>query len=311
MEKYGSVRIQKMAFDKSYKKGGRYYKSYIQQMEHDLRREEMDATYLARPEEANKYHTFSGVEFGDMWNTWKECQKDHEEHRGKKIQHQTKGVINFLISFSKDFDLPELERQRQFDIVKAYFAEKYDYPVYVVQHNDEKALHYSACVINYDKQNHRPLAKQINTSKLQDEVFDYLKEHHVDYGHKRGKPKVESAAKHRTIMEGKVKELEEKITLLEEEKTEIQRQKIEVEKELEEVENLREGGLHDLKAILNDFIDLGLNYKGKDGIDLTGLFKRYLSRQDMEKAEKLQDKIEKMVKKHEEQGKKGRGNTIR
>ena len=273
---YGSVRIQKHSMNKSHIRGGRngvtkYFKSYKQQMEHDFRIEKMDSNYLKRPNEKNKYHSFQSEKVGDIINQWEKIKSNHKKKKGKSIQKQTKEVISGLISFSKDFDLSEEDRIKQFEIVKQFVKEEFDYPIYCVQHNDEKALHYQFCFLNYDNKTNRPLAKQINTFDLQDKVFDYLKKYNVDYGHSRGIPKEKSNSENRSIMEGKVKELEE---------------------ENEKLKTIQEELLNNITGIVNTFIELGMTYKKKTPQELSELVKRYVSN---DKIEKLINTLEKIT----------------
>jgi len=298
MEKLGSIRIQKMSLEKSFRSNNRYFKSYKQQMEHDFRIEKMDSNYLSRPNEKNKFHSFRKEQIQSVINDWEDIKSNHKKVKGKSIQKQTKEVISGLITFSKDFDLSELERQRQFDIVKGWIEKEFDYPIYVVQHNDEKSLHYHFCILNYDKKTNRPLAKQINTSKLQDKVFDYLKEHNVDYGHTRGISKTISLKEHKTIMEGKVKEQEEKVKNLETNINKLTKEKIDLKNQIEKLRELSSEYEVEIEGILKDFIDLGLSYKGKSNNELVSMFKRYLSRDTLEKANRLKEKLEKQLEKH-------------
>ncbi len=299
MEKYGSIRIQKMSLNKSFISGNRYYKSYKQQMEHDFRIEKMDNNYLSRPNEKNKQYSFLGEDLQTIINQWEDIKSNHKRVKKKSIQKQTKEVISGLITFSKDFDLSELERQRQFDIVRGFIQKEFDHPIYVVQHNDEKSLHYHFSVLNYENDTNRPLAKQINTSKLQDKVFDYLKEHNVDYGHNRGISKTISMKEHKTIMEGKVAEQVEKINNLEQKNNMLHQEQINLKNQIKKLRGISSEYEVEIEGILEDFIDLGLSYKGKSNNELVGMFKRYLSSDTLDKANKLKDKLEKQLNKHE------------
>jgi len=305
--KYGSVRIVKQEISKSVKSGNKNYRSYISQYQHDFRIEKMEEGYLKRPNEENKYHKFykcdSEKEIIDMWE---HCNYLHKKEHNKKIQKQTKPTLNFLISFSKDFDLNEEDRQKQFEVVKKFIQEHYSIPLYLVQHNDEKSLHYTFSIINFDKNEKRPLGKRLDTSLLQDLVFDYLKQHNVDYGHTRGETKSITMKEHKTIMEGKVQELKEQEqklkeeieTLkfsnekLKEENKKLQEDKIELKNNIVSVHNQ---GLTYLEDLLNDFIELGLNYKGKDTNSLVELFNRYLKGDKQKKLEELTLKLKKIV----------------
>lgn len=284
-DKKGSVRIVRMNFNKSFirmRNGNtKYYKSYIQQMEHDFRIEVMDATYLKRPNETNKYHKFASLDLDSLLNEWDKINKKHIKHKGKAIQKQTKETINILFSFSKNFDLPEEDREKQFKVVKKFVEERFDYPLYVVQHNDEKSLHYGATILNFDNQTNRPLSKQIDTSYLQDEFFDYLKKNNVDYGHRRGDPKEITNAENRGILEGKIIELE--------------KQNEELKADMERMKELQADIYSALVDMVMEFYEIGMNYKGKSAEELLDLFKSYFVNES--KFETLFDKVVKLGKK--------------
>jgi len=279
--KYGAVRIMKQHLNKSTKSGNRYYKSFKQQYEHDLRIETMDSTYLKRPNEQNNSTIFINVD--DVEEEWAKCQKQHIINHNKKIQKQTKETLNFLLSFSKDFDLPEEERVKQYNIVKQYITEHYDYPVYLVQHNDEKSLHYSFSVLNFSDKTSRPISKQIDTSSLQDEVFNYLKKYNVDYGHTRGQSKTISLAKHRTIMEGKVAELKEDNKKLIELNTQYKL-------DTENLKKLYEDGVNEIADELYDLLN------DENSASFAQKLYRAVRGKSKERLEKLIAKIERIQK---------------
>jgi len=327
-----SIRMFKMKSNKSTKSGNRFFKSYKQQMKHDFRIEDIEKDYLKRPNEKNKYYTFEtknhkGKELKDIENKWKKIEEYHKKKNGRKLHSQTKPTINFLLSFSKDFDLKEEDRIKQMEIVKKYILENYSIPIYLVQHNDEKSLHYTFSIFNYDLKNYRPLAKQIDTSKLQDNISNYLKKYGVDYGHSRGIKKTISLKEHNTILEGKKLEKEKELEdLKQQHKKElviINNNKIELQKENDKLKqiNLKYLGELDnydkelkskvleMESILEDFIDLGLIYKNKSNSDLIQLFQRYLKKNEThDKVIKLQNKIEMIIKKSKD---KNKGNNLK
>lgn len=228
-----SIRMVKQKINKSTTSGKKFYKSYKQQMEHDFRIEKMEEGYLKRPNENNKIIEFSrkeqdrrntnrennsndrrknfvrGIRSEDIILDWEKIKRHHLKKNGRKLHKQTKPTLNFLLSFSKDFDLSEEEREAQLQSVKNFITKKFSLPIYLVQHNDEKSLHYSFSVMNYDLKNNRPLAKTIDTSFLQDEIANHLKNDNQDYGHTRGIKKGISKSEHLGILQGKVKEQEE------------------------------------------------------------------------------------------------------
>jgi hypothetical protein len=275
----GSIRIVKQNFDKSFirHRGGRtkYFKSYIQQRDHDFRNEEMDIGYLERPNEKNKEHKFRNTDFGALRNEWEGIKSDFKGKHKKSMQKQTKEVINALLTFSAGFDLSPENREIQFEAVKKFVEEEFDFPIYVVQHNDERTLHYHFSFLNYDKKTNRPLAKQINTSKLQDKVFDYLKEHNADFGHTRGIPKEETGKENIPILQGKIKTLEKENQKLRD--------------NIAEMENLQSEIMASMVELVGEFYEMGMNYKGKSAEELLKLFQRHF--QDEVKFNKLFDKV--------------------
>jgi len=300
------------------KQGGKYFKSYKQQMEHDFRTEVIEANYLKRPEETNKYHKFKGknlqgIELNDIEKLWENVEKYHLKNKKKKLDKQTKPTINFLLSFSKDFDLSEEDRIKQMDSVKDFITKNYSLPIYLVQHNDEKALHYSFSIMNYDFKTQRPIAKQINTSQLQDNITNHLKQDNQDYGHNRGIKKNISLKEHKTIMQGKVEEQNKKLEMLENQNEELKLQhQIEIDKLVEEKQillnendsiqneqdNLKQilfEGIDNLEKLSEDFVEFGIQYKGKNIDGIFKLFKRYLDKDKQEDIDKMFNKIQKQI----------------
>ena len=256
----------------------RTFRSIKNQFLHDLRFETMESGYLKRPEEKNKNEFFGIMENSDNENnfenvkkSWKKIEADFKKHNGKKIHRQTKQGLNFLLSFEKDFDLSEENRVAQFKSVKKYILENFDYPLYLVQHNDEKSLHYSFTVLNYSNTTHRPIAKQIDTSLLQDSIADHLKKDGQDYGHTRGVKKEISDKDHKTIMEGKVQDLEKENKALKVENDELK-------KEYQTTINAIINGLEDLneQTTIEDFLRLLTRYlKGAKKDKIENFLKKY------------------------------------
>jgi len=310
-DKLLSIRIVKQKLNEKVVSGKKTYRSFISQLSHDFRFEKMDDDYLKRPNEENKYINFDILKnvtnkdyvennLSIVENFWSVCNEKHKETYKKKIHKQTKPVLNFLISFSKDFDLPLEEREKQLEYVKVYVKTRFDFPLYLVQHNDEKALHYSFSVVNFDKVNNKPISKTIDTSKLQDDIADFLKKYNVDYGHNRGVPKTISLSQHRSILEGKVKELKDNEKKLKEEITSLKGELITQNQnykdligQIEKVEHNVKYGLKVYEQVIVDLTNLGINIKGKNNDGLMKLLKRYLNRKDMKAFDKH---IEIMIK---------------
>jgi len=313
-----SIRMVKMKTNTGTKQGGKYFKSYKQQMEHDFRTEVIEKNYLKRPEEKNKYYKFEGknlkgVELNDIEKLWENVENYHLKNKKKKLDKQTKPTINFLLSFSKDFDLSEEDRIKQMKSVKDFITKNYSLPIYLVQHNDEKALHYSFSIMNYDFKTQRPIAKQINTSQLQDNITNHLKQDNQDYGHNRGIKKNISLKEHKTIMQGKVEEESKKLEIVKNQNEELKLQhQIEIDKLVEEKQillnenyiiqneqdNLKQilfEGIDNLEKLSKDFVELGIQYKGKNIDGVFTLFKRYLDKDKQKDIEKMFNKIQKQI----------------
>ena len=316
-----SIRMVKMKTNTGTKQGGKYFKSYKQQMEHDFRTEVIEANYLKRPEETNKYHKFKGknlqgIELNDIEKLWENVEKYHLKNKKKKLDKQTKPTINFLLSFSKDFDLSEEDRIKQMESVKDFITKNYSLPIYLVQHNDEKALHYSFSIMNYDFKTQRPIAKQINTSQLQDNITNHLKQNNQDYGHNRGIKKNISLKEHKTIMQGKVEEESKKLEILENQIEELILKNKKLDNQNEELilknkklenqndsikseqDNLKQtlfDGIENLEKLSKDFVEFGIKYKGKDIDGVFALFQRYLDKDKQADINKMFNKIQKQI----------------
>lgn len=237
----GSIRFYKLKMNEGTKVGKKYFRSFQEQWDHAFRIEEMDKGYLTRPEETKNNKSKVWVDRKKVNNKWIDCQGAFKKKYNKSMQKTTKPVLNFLLSFSKGFDLPEEDRKKQHQAVIDYIEEHFDFPIYVVQHNDEKSLHYEFCVLNFEKKNHSPIARKIDTSALQDQVFDYLKSKGADYGHTRGVSKDQTKMEHIEVLEGKLKtkeeELAQKEALLQEKMKQISMSEIRIKDLEEEIED--------------------------------------------------------------------------
>jgi len=316
-----SIRMVKMKTNKGTKSGGKYFKSYKQQMEHDFRIEDIEKNYLKRPNEKNNYYKFKGknlkgVELNDIEKLWENVENYHLINKKKKLDKQTKPTINFLLSFSKDFDLSEEDRIKQMESVKEFITKNYSLPIYLVQHNDEKALHYSFSIMNYDFKTQRPIAKQINTSQLQDNITNHLKQDNQDYGHNRGIKKNISLKEHKTIMQGKVEEESKKLEIVKNQNDELilknkkldnqndelilKNKKLESQNENIKIEqgNLKQilfDGIENLEQLSADFVEFGIKYKGKDIDSVLQLFQRYFDKDKQQDINKMFNKIQKQI----------------
>jgi len=219
-----SIRMEKKFIDKgvSHFSGGKtkYFKSHKEQFQHDWqikdkknggyrRIENMDDDYLKNKNNENIQwkHELKIEEF------WSACEKDHmkngagKEALKKSNWGRTKPVLNFMMSWNSDLNLTdEKSKKAHWKSVTNFIKKKFDHVIYVVQKNDEDGLHYSFSVLNYDKKNHKTMARDLDRSwfsDLQDEFADQLKKDNQDYGFTRGIKY--SNAKHKTLGESRKK----------------------------------------------------------------------------------------------------------
>lgn len=201
-----SIRIEKRFINKATTVGNpkskksRYYKSHREQYEHDKRSEIMENGYLKFPDKTstNIFKDFNNTggntpdEIVENSNKLVDIAKaDYKEnsYRNRNMRKNWKPIINGLISFSEDFHIDdEKNRQDQFSSVENFIIERFgkDAVVYINQQNDEKSLHYSFSVLNYDFRTHKTVGKYIDTSKLQTEISEWLKKDNQNYDHVRG-----------------------------------------------------------------------------------------------------------------------------
>jgi hypothetical protein len=266
----------------------------------------MSPKYLKRPTGKNKAIGFGDIEnmftkdgrennFEKVNSLWENIKVEHQLHHKKRLSSQTKPTLNFLLSFEEDFDLPDKNKVEQMESVKNFIKAKYDYPVYLVQHNDEKALHYSFTIINYDKKTMRPISKQIDTRQLQDDIADWLKKDNQDYGHKRGIQKSISLAEHKSILDGKVAELENEKKILQDEIDEMKIDADKYDKYFTKCENYEGEMKTSINKMLNDYVECSNLYKGKDVAGLGRLFARKLKAGDVEDIDDLIEKVRKTI----------------
>lgn len=294
-----SIRMVKMKTNKGTKLGNKYFKSYKEQYEHDYRIEKMDQDYLKRPNETNKDYKFiKNIDAANVNQYWEKLRTAHKKKVNKNIQTQTKPTLNFLLSFSKDFDLSIEDREKQFQSVKRFIENNFSFPIYLIQHNDEKALHYSFSIFNYCKKTNRPLAKQINTSKLQDLIAEHLKADNQDYGHIRGEAKTISRKEHKSILSAKNEEMEqvikEKEELIEQMKNKIKSQEQIISQKEDLIQQLNKSYnntkaemITEISSMYDDIIEL---YKEEDINKFIKMTKRYFKNDKQDKLNKFMDK---------------------
>jgi len=295
---YGETKKTKNKKTGEVKTTRKVYRSFINQFLHDFRYETMEDNYLVRPEEFNKkmlfefeekYSEYNLSDTDDKENLEKipqlfiQIKKDYQKKHNRKLHKQTKPSLNFLISFESEFDLSEENRQAQYESVERFIKKNFDFPIYLVQHNDEKSLHYTFSVMNFDK-DLKPIAKKIDTFYLQDMIADHLQEEGQDYGHKRGITKDISGAEHKGIVESKVKDAETKIEQLETQIEKLQKENSDLKTDFQKTINQIILGLEQLneQTTIDSFLKT---------------LARYLKGNKKEKIEKLILKNQKILNK--------------
>ena len=230
--KYLSIRMNKLKFHEGTQMGNKYYKSHFGdwgQMAHDLRDEEMDAGYLKKPDQTNLNY----INKNDAENLWRDCQNDYKNHKSKSLDRRTKPVLNFLLSFSEDFEIPHAQREAHFKVVAKIVADKFGFDkiLYLSQQNDEKSAHYSFSILNYDDEAHKTIARSMTPkvmSELQDWVADELKKRHADYGHTRGVKGSQTKNVSVGQVNEKIRNAEARLSEVEERLAEAQKKLVEV-----------------------------------------------------------------------------------
>lgn len=161
---------------------------------------------------------------------------------------------------------------------------------YISFHADEDGIpHFHFFTDNF-KENGRTANPKRNKQlgeRLQDMGAHFFKE----LGFRRGLSKEITKGRHMTIQEYKAAQdaLKENAALKEENER--------LKKEVEETGAIH-GELTNLMFdIVENFLEIGLNYKGKDAKELMELWTRYLEQGQMDKFDKLADKIFKLMEK--------------
>jgi len=232
MKKLLSIRIRNSFRNKGTKTPKKYYKSCIQQMKHDLRKEEMTNGYLKHPEKGIKIlYGHNNLNNKYLVELEKKVDTDYLKYHKQRTQKTMKKFSSGLITFSKSFN--EDHNENYDKKIKEFIKQRFKDTIYIVIHNDETTKHYHFQYLNYDFNTHKSISKNINTSKLQDELDEFLGSEY-----KRGIKQVKPS-KHLDILQSKIiekeRELERLNTLIEERKQrvlkEIQDKRYELKKE--------------------------------------------------------------------------------
>lgn len=189
--------------EKSARRGGRHYKSIGQEIDHDLRLEEMDDDYLLNPE-----LTHLEILEGNKEDILNEIDKRSEIIRNKylekyrrKLPSNWKPVNSVLLTFGDTMqdDIKKYGRERMLAATKEFLSVEYGHePLMATLHMDETTPHMHLLMMNWNegKQKAYSTAMQVEIKKdggssaLQDRYADWMKDHIKDWDYVRGLKKV-------------------------------------------------------------------------------------------------------------------------
>ncbi len=208
-----SIRVRQNNFG-GLKKLKKYYKSMYEQINHDLRNEEIQKGYLTNPKNKNintinsKIKNNDNVDFKllnkNLNKMFEDVKKDYKSNNNNKSwQKKSRPFLTGLISFSSEF-MPNIEdSQKLHNELDNFIQSRFGEIITTSTHRDEKSLHYHFNIFNYDKKSGKSIGRSLDTFKLQDELFEWLNSKGLTFEHKRGIPKKETKAKHLEVMEAK------------------------------------------------------------------------------------------------------------
>ncbi len=198
--KYINFRIRRNGFV-SKRASGKYYKSYTEQMRHDLRLEKMDDGYLSRPQlqGENLYKSWHDLDESNIKSLWSKAQGRYKERWGRSLPSNTQPIITGLVSFSHSMidDIYLYGKEKMFQVMNDFLRVHFDESViYNTLQMEETVPHFQFVLLNYDDGKNTTISNQINTAEFQTKVADFFKSKIVGFEYIRGVPKQESNAKH-------------------------------------------------------------------------------------------------------------------
>jgi hypothetical protein len=325
MEKKMSIRIRQNDF-KRVSKNGKNYKSVIEQIMHDYRKEKIEEGYLLNPQ--NKNINFSNNELRNDKNMidlenlksnidklFEEVKKDYKENNNRSWQKKTKPFLTGVISFSSEFMPNEEDSQKLHRELCNFINKTFTNILTCSTHRDEKSFHFHFTIFNYDFNQHKTIGRNINTSELQDKLFEFLDSKSLTYGHKRGTSKKLTKTKHLEVMEAKRLEIENQKKQIEEQNKVIEELKstnetlkndkqklisdnktlIEQKETIEaEGRKIKKELYEELRLICEDIIKMGEEKKGKNILQTAA---SYFDKDQNERFEKLFNKAQKIKSK--------------
>lgn len=312
--KYVNIRIRRNSWI-GRKVGDKYYKSYTQQRDHDLRTELMQDGYLSRSENIgqNINTNFQEIEEKNVKHFWLIARDDYLDRWGRGLPKNTKPIISGLISFSPDMveDIHTYGKELLNKKVNQFLTDKFGKScIYNSLQMEEGTPHFQWTMINYDFKTHRTISNTIDTSILQTEIANFLKKEIEGFDYVRGIPKEISHAEHMEVRQSQqiamkkqeihitekevqIQQLknaeidhQRKIKNLEEQSFSINKNIEESKKEIQELQDR-------LTSIIEDIIELGEEQKGKT---MLSTMKKYVINEKSYKLEQLIKKADRTKK---------------
>jgi len=309
MEKLLSIRIRKNGF-KFNKKNGKNYKSVFQQIEHDYRIEKMEKGYLKSNNKNiynsnNELRNNGSLDFNNLekniGNMFEKIKEDYKEHNNNKSWNKTtKPFLTGVVSFSSGFMLDMDNSKDLSKVLNDFILKEFSQKLTCVIHRDEKSLHFHFTIFNYDFRTHKTIGRNIDTSKLQDKLQDYLISNKQDYGHKRGISKKLTKSKHLELMDMKNLELEnqkKEINILKNKQEQLQNENNLLSFKNKNLKKLSQDLYKDFTQIINDLIELN---KESEVEGFVKKLNRYVKSENKEKLNKLISKYSNSIKKMKE-----------
>lgn len=324
--KYINFRIRRNGFVGK-RASGKYYKSYIEQMRHDWRIEEMDEGYLARPhlQSENLYKSWHDLDETNIKRLWSKAQGRYKERWGRSLPSNTQPIITGLVSFSHTMidDIYLYGKEKMFQVMNEFLRIHFEESViYNTFQNEESVGHYQFVLLNYDDGKNTTISNQINTAEFQTKVADFFKSKIAGFDYVRGIPKQESNAKHievrqsqKIAMEKQQKELEKlkdenaqlEITINEHQKRiddaktvekvlyddigRLNDEKTELQTSVDESKKEIGTLLIILNELIEDIIALGEEDKGQNMLQTLA---KYVKAENKDKLEALKNKAERI-----------------
>lgn len=281
MEKYLSIRIRRNDFTMK-KVNNKVYKSYSQQLEHDNRTEKIESGYLQNKDKQhlNKFTNFiEDLSEENIKEKWNAAAEEYENYFHRKMPKTSKPIITGVITFSSSMIEDYKKYPNLNDKINDFLLQEFGQSnLYNVIHFDEKTPHLHFTLLNFDYQTKKTISNNINTSKLQDKLYNFLAEHFENFEYKRGRKKAETKAEHLEVREAQaleiknshteIKNLKEQVNTLIEDKNALQSKydtlKAELTQDIKETKTELINVHTELETVLQDMEQFLLTESDKD-----------------------------------------------